>query len=705
MRILSLLLLASLPTAHAADRVLLDFSQEATLKQVQPRAVQMSLVNGHKGPALKVVARTGLDWPGVTFPMTDGLDVSQYGDLVFTLKNPQTDSMQLQCRIDSRPKDMPGAKELDRTTGIYLKAGETKEVRIPLLPFVEYHGIKKEDLIGMRGIPFFQEKTFHLEHVSKITFFLFKLEKPLTFEVGNLRLEGTPNKLEPAPEKPFPLIDRFGQFIHRDWPGKTHSVAEMLSRRDEESMHLASTQAPASWDRFGGWKDGPQLEATGFFRTAKHEGKWQLVDPDGHLFFSLGIDGVGIGDATIIDERKHWFEGLPPDDEANKAFYLSWMGNMAGYYYFGKNARGFNFSKHNLMLKYGGDWQQSFYQITTERLPAWGINTLGNHSDHMLWTRKKTPYTVIFNADGPPIEGTKGYWGKFVDPFHPDFMLQMRQRMKWKQNLASINDPWCIGYFVDNELSWGDTTALALGALASPPEQKAKQVFIADLKAKYDTITALNEVWKTAHASWDAMLTSTTSTTSTTSPAIPDAKADLEAFSEKVADTYFIKVRKALKEYAPNHLYLGCRLMGGTVNPIAAMASTRHCDVVSFNIYEQQLADHFPELQKAGDKPYLVGEFHYGALDRGLFHTGLVPVKNQADRAEHFTRFVTDCLKHPNIVGCHWFQFSDSPTTGRLWDGENYQIGFTDVCDTPYAELITASRTMGESLYQPRTKQ
>lgn len=167
----------------------------------------------------------------------------------------------------------------------------------------------------------------------------------------------------------------------------------------------------------------------------------------------------------------------------------------------------------------------------------------------------------------------------------------MRQRMKWKQHLASIDDPWCLGYFVDNELSWGDTTALALGTLTSPPEQKAKQVFIADLKAKYDTIEALNKVWKTEYASWDALLTSTTA------PAIPDARADLETFFEKVADTYFIKVRQALKEYAPNHLYLGCRLMGGTVNPIAAQASTRHCDVVSFNIYEQQLADHFPELQ------------------------------------------------------------------------------------------------------------
>jgi hypothetical protein len=40
--------------------------------------------------------------------------------------------------------------------------------------------------------------------------------------------------------------------------------------------------------------------------------------------------------------------------------------------------------------------------------------------------------------------------------------------------------------------------------------------------------------------------------------------------------------------------------------------------------------------------------------------------------------------------------------TGRA-DGENYQIGFLDTCDTPYAKTIAASREIGQGLYQLRT--
>ena len=61
----------------------------------------------------------------------------------------------------------------------------------------------------------------------------------------------------------------------------------------------------------------------------------------------------------------------------------------------------------------------------------------------------------------------------------------------------SVGDPWCVGFFVDNELSWGDETSLGLAALASPAEQQAKKVFVDDLKAKYQTIEKLNAAWDT----------------------------------------------------------------------------------------------------------------------------------------------------------------------------------------------------------------
>ena len=41
--------------------------------------------------------------------------------------------------------------------------------------------------------------------------------------------------------------------------------------------------------RYGGWLNR-NLGGTGFFRTQKDEGRWWLVDPDGYLFISMGLN-------------------------------------------------------------------------------------------------------------------------------------------------------------------------------------------------------------------------------------------------------------------------------------------------------------------------------------------------------------------------------------------------------------------------------
>ena len=97
----------------------------------------------------------------------------------------------------------------------------------------------------------------------------------------------------------------------------------------------------------------------------------------------------------------------------------------------------------------------------------------------------------------------------------------------------------------------------------------------------------------------------------------------------------------------------------------------------------------------------IVGEFHFGALDRGLFHTGLVATRDQNERAKCYRAFVNDCLDHPRFVGTHWFQWQDQALTGRF-DGENYQIGFVTVTDTPYPELVAAARDIGATMYRRR---
>jgi len=82
------------------------------------------------------------------------------------------------------------------------------------------------------------------------------------------------------------------------------------------------------------------------------------------------------------------------------------------------------------------------------------------------------------------IEGSEGYWGKFPDVFDTSFQESLRRAMQSKKG-KSAGDPWCIGYFSDNEMSWGDETSLSIAALKSPSNQAAKLAFVADLKTKY----------------------------------------------------------------------------------------------------------------------------------------------------------------------------------------------------------------------------
>jgi hypothetical protein len=422
----------------------------------------------------------------------------------------------------------------------------------------------------------------------------------------------------------------------------------------------------------------------------KLAGQWWLVDPEGCLFWSHGVDCVGPGTSTPISDREHYFTDLPDPATALGRFYGQGSWAPHGYYKDHTPYRTYDFGRANLLRKYGETWSDTFTEITHRRLKSWGLNTIGNWSDWPVRAMRATPYVGTINVTAPPIQGSTGYWGRFPDPFDPAFRSAIRRAVASETN-RGIGDPWCLGYFVDNELAWGDCPSLAVAALKSPAEQVAKQVFVADLKTRYSSIEALNTTWGTSHASWQALLDST-------DPPDPErAGPDLLAFYRRIAEQYFLVIRGEFKRQAPHQLYLGCRF--AWVNDVAAEAAARLCDVITYNRYEDSVARF--AMPRGLDRPILIGEFHFGALDRGLFHTGLVATKNQSDRAAHYMAYVQGALQNPAIVGTHWFQYRDQATTGR-GDGENYQIGFVDICDSPYPELRQACREVGYSLYEYR---
>ncbi|MCQ1060824.1 agarase, partial [Photobacterium sp. ZSDE20] len=165
---------------------------------------------------------------------------------------------------------------------------------------------------------------------------------------------------------------------------------------------------------------------------------------------------------------------------------------------------------------------------------------------------------------------------------------------------------------------------------------------------------------------------------------------------------YFRIVAKAVKSELPNHLYLGARFADWGMTPQVVRACAKHADVVSYNYYKEGLHPEPWKFLEEIDKPSIIGEFHFGARDTGFFHPGLVSAESQDERGEMYERYVQSVIDNPYFVGCHYFQYIDSPITGRSFDGENYNIGFVSVTDVPYNGMVNSAKTINSSLYQQR---
>jgi hypothetical protein len=488
----------------------------------------------------------------------------------------------------------------------------------------------------------------------------------------------------------FPIIDEYGQFRHREWPGKVHSDEDLTKAIETERAELAAHPGPDGWDKYGGWAAGPKLEATGRFRAEKVDGKWWLVDPEGHLWWSHGPVRVNPSTSvTPLDGREFYFTNLPAPDSPFALFYTTHDELLWPYYVARGIKRTYDFSSANAFRKYGADWRARFADLAHQRLRSWGMNTIANSSDRSICLLDRTPYCDRIDLKSPDLAGAHLGWWRFKDPFHLEFRTALRRQLLERKH--ELDDPWCFGLFVDNEISWGDETSLAEWTLLSPPTQPAKLEFIRRLREKYGTIEALNAAWTASFDSWDALGQSQQAP-----PA--GARADCIDFSTALVEAYFRNVREEFKSVAPDLLYMGCRFAGSTKT--AVQIAARYCDVISYNIYRHSL-DGF-KLPEGVDKPVIVGEFHFGALDRGPFDPSLIQVADQDARAQAYVTYITSALRHPNFVGAHWHQFGEEPTGGRF-DGENMQNGLVDVCDNPYPETVAGIRQVGYRMYEIRS--
>ena len=621
-------------------------------------------------------------WPNVYFAPTDGeWDWTPYARLVVHVYNPETEAVTLCVRIDN-----PGADGTNHCLNgrAAIPPQTAREFAVPLVDNAV------ESFWGMRGVPGYgpqkPSQSVDLRRVVAFQLFLPEPGREHTLYLLSLRLEGSAR--ERGETTPLPFVDAFGQYIHDQWPGKIQQAETLRARDVTEDRLFALAKPSGNMDRFGGWGDGPQREATGWFRTEKINGWWWLVTPEGHLFLSVGVNCVNTGDFTFIDGRQGWFAWLPArEDPVYAPCFAEVGGSHSMAEPIGGRGRVFNFYRANLIRRFGDAWADTWRERTERRLQRWGINTLGNWCDWSILEHSSLPFTVGTSlGKAPRLEGATGYWGKMYDVYDPRFREVVEENVK-SVTARWANEPRCIGYFVDNELAWEGVTE---GLLNSPDEQPARKRFLQWLEAKYGTADALSQAW--------GVQVHTLQELRQEHAASQAAAADLDTFLREFARVYFSTVRDAVKRHAPHQLYLGCRF--STMPQYALEICAEYADIVTMNLYRRKIL--CTDAIKQLDKPVLVGEFHFGALDSGLFHTGLVATPNQSARAEAFYSYMRSVLECPNYVGAHWFQYVDEPLTGRWYDGENYNIGLVNVVDAPYGSLVAAFRRVADEMYTLR---
>ena len=483
----------------------------------------------------------------------------------------------------------------------------------------------------------------------------------------------------PAPVAPVQIADKFGQSKLLDFPDKVQNEAELKADVEKDKAYYASFHPPAR-DVYGGLPgSGAQfgLKKTGFFHVATINDATRgelpvIVDPDGNLWFQLGLCSMGnLGDSpTLINGRREKFEWLPPAD-----------GEFASAFIDG--GASFSFYAANWTRKFGQPWnREAFEAQTIERARQLGFNSAGAFSNATPSGARANWPRVEFVSFGAmeTIPETRG----IIDPFADNATAKLDAAFA---GLASQNDdPLVIGHFLGNEQAFENIPKIVPTLDA---KSGAKRHLVEMLRQQYNDIKRWNDAWqpKTPATSFeelnDAKLYVVTKA----------AADDTSRFYGILLERYYQMIATAYRKVCPNHLLLGNRWLSSSANDDQTVRiAGKYLDVVSINYYSYGVESDFLRrvYQLSGGRPLLLSEWHYGADDQGL-SGGARQVKDQRERGLAYRNYVEAAAALGFVIGQQWFSYLDQAIAGRWFEGDNGErgnIGLVNVADRPYREFL-----------------
>ena len=483
------------------------------------------------------------------------------------------------------------------------------------------------------------------------------------------------------------VVDRWGQYLYEDWPGKIQSDAQLAAEGQRETKQLAGVSQgpdPKRFDKYGGIRQSPSFRPTGFFQARKVAKRWWLITPEGNRFFMVGIDRMWpIVRCRMVDKggRPREIFSTLPDRTQFKASDFSPPPGQA------------DFLQANLRVKYGPDYRRRWFDVMARRLSDWGFN-----AGPRWWRSGKSdplrlPYTEViwlWDTWGKAAPGRIGRagGGGCIDPFDPSFAADLESKQKqWL--IRNRDNPWIVGYVFENENGWKPgTLGLVLGRKS---DCAAKRAFVEFIRKRHaDDLSKVNRMLATDARSFAEL----------TDRPIDLAKVpakDKSGFLRLASRRYHKTLRDFIRRHDSNHLFLGSAL--STVGCEEWVAGgIEFLDGMTFNSYSDDPTLH-DRLDKY-DKPRIITEMGFAVFGRGLGGWGLS--KNHKARGRKYRYLVEHWAASPCTVGFGWFQCFDNFPDFATGGGENYNLGLLNICDQPYWDAIGQIRKANRRLYDIR---
>lgn len=381
---------------------------------------------------------------------------------------------------------------------------------------------------------------------------------------------------------------------------------------------------------------------TGFFRTLKQNGRWWIIDPEGHYNMHIAVNSLNTGAS-----------------KRNQQAFAKKFGN--------KN----NWIDKTAVLLYNNGFNGSGSWSDTESIIQ------NNHK-----TKKPLIYTLNLNfmaAYGDKRGGTyqvpghKAYPNNTIFVFDPAFETFCNEAAKKLSTYK--DDPNLLGYFSDNEM---------------PLNLKNLEGYLS-LKNTKDPGYLAAKAWMKKKGITTGQLTD------------QHREEFLAVVADKYFSvvTRAIKKYDLNHLYLGCRFYASEKNI-----PDFMKTAGKYLDIVTINYYGTWTPDKVQMQNWASwtGKPFIITEFYTKAEDSGLPNTsgaGWI-VKTQADRGKAYQNFCMALLESKHCVGWHWFKYQDNDPTLEGAEPSNIDAnkGIVNHAYQEYAPMLGLMKQLNLNKYQ-----